>query len=139
VGRAGPAEARLEVDFPWFWIGPVWVTFVPRGRSSGGRVVLEWAGDVKPMVVESEATVTCRRASHEAGGLSVRCPTGWEVTAGMGERPGARDVNYGWQHRGQPDEPPDAPDDVNEVFLNWFGRTRPQLRALLQRFSVTPP
>jgi hypothetical protein len=139
VGRAVRTEARFEVDFPWFWIGPVWVTFAPRGRSTGGRVGLEWAGDVKPMVVDCEATVTCRRAAHDVGALSVRCPAGWQVTAGTGHRPDARDVNFGWRHEGEPEAPPDVLDDVNEVFLHWFGRTRPELRDLLQRFSVTIP
>jgi transcriptional regulator with XRE-family HTH domain len=130
-GPASTADVRIEVDIPEFWIGPVWFTLVPQGRARSGRVRLEWGSDIKHMVFDGAATITCRRATHDAGSPALFCPRGWQVTAGMGQRPDARDVNFGWLRKNDPGPPPAAPDDVNEIFLNWFGRTRDDFRRFL--------
>jgi transcriptional regulator with XRE-family HTH domain len=126
-------ETRWEIDFPTFWIGPVWFSLEPRGRLRSGRVRLEWGVDIKHMVVDGAATVTCRRATHDTGSLAVYCPRGWLVTAGMGHRPDARDVNYGWLRKDDREREDDPQDDVNEIFLNWFGRSKDDFRRFLAR------
>jgi hypothetical protein len=135
LDAAGPgrSESRFVVDFPRFWIGPVWLTLVPRGRVAAGRVRFEWGAAVKDMVVESRATVTCRRPMYEAGALVVRCPAGWRVVAGMGHDPEARDVNFGWVNQDDPEAEPAPTEPVNELFLNWFGRTVAEFRRFLDR------
>jgi hypothetical protein len=50
----------------------------------------------------------------------VHCPDGWTVEAGIGARPDARDVNWGWR-RDDDDERERPP--VNETLLRWSGRT----------------
>jgi transcriptional regulator with XRE-family HTH domain len=130
-GPATSADVRVDVEIPAFWVGPVWFSLVPQGRARTGRVRLEWGSDIKHMVFDGAATISCRRATHDAEHVSLFCPRGWQVTAGMGDRPDARDVNFGWLRKNDPGLEPAAPEDVNEIFLNWFGRTRDDFRRFL--------
>ena len=93
---------------------------------------LVWDENFKDLVVSGECSVTCRRATHEDGPLQVFCPSTWTVSAGLGGYPWAWDVNVGWHRddRGEPDERP--AEGVNEVFLQWFGRTVDEWRNFIE-------
>ncbi|HEY8545935.1 MAG TPA: hypothetical protein VIL36_12840, partial [Acidimicrobiales bacterium] len=77
--------------------------------------------------------VTCRRAVPEKEPLVITCPPGWRVRAGVGFRPEARDVNWGWRDVDDAGTRGDAP--VHELFLGLFGRTRADFERLLARFD----
>jgi transcriptional regulator with XRE-family HTH domain len=135
VYRADGRTCREVVDV-------VWLAFQAGERPSEGRVRLEWGPNVKDMVVSGPATVTCRRAQHDDGPLSVVCPAGWKVTGGMGQDPDARDVNFGWYRAGDPgpaEVTSPAQDGVHDTFLGWFGRTPADFAAFLRRHPPRRP
>jgi hypothetical protein len=127
VVKAQGSRSPYMVNFPDFWIGPVWFTFAA-GSDPCGEARLEWGPNRKRMYLQAGTTVTCRRPTPEPVPFLVYCPDTWTVTAGMGAHPRARDINWGW-HRADNDQP-ERP-DVNEVFLSLFGQTTKDFNRLL--------
>jgi hypothetical protein len=76
------------------------------------------------MLVRSGITVACRRPIEAPIPFVVTCPSEWHVKVGMGMHPQARDVNFGWRRADEEGLIQSDDFNVNELFLNWFGRTR---------------
>ena len=132
----GP-QVPFTFDFPSFWIGPVWITVHPARRSPEGNALLVWDEQHKELFLGGPNTVTCRRPTRDSGPLLVFCPSGWNVTAGLGSDPLAWDVNHGWQRDGMPAEAGREQHDVDEVFLSWFGRTKDEFRRFILQSKHT--
>lgn len=107
----------IEIDFPSYWIGPVWVQFLaskdtgtdtgtdteapatdPPGSPSetGTRGKLIWSPWHKSLWLRDGVVVTTRRHAKNQKALRVVSPPGWSVVAGVGAHPRAVDVNEGW-------------------------------------------
>src|SRR5262249_3892513 len=124
VERVTPVGGRppLSFEFPTWWIGPVWFTFLsPDGRYPG-YARIDCGRAAKQMYVGAGTTVTCRRATEDATPFVITCPSRWTVTGGIGARPDARDVNWAWYNPDDRSTRGEAP--VHELFLGLFGRTR---------------
>lgn len=92
---ARPADGYV-VNFPRYWVGPVWlqaVSPVPGGRDV---VDLVWGPWRRKQRVDSGCVLTTRRATKTAEGLQVVVPAGWRLIAGVGASPSALDVGHGW-------------------------------------------
>jgi transcriptional regulator with XRE-family HTH domain len=120
-------------ELPAFWIGPIWFTF-RANTDAMADARIEWGQHHKRMRVRSSTTVTCRRPTTEPTPFVVCCPEGWTVEAGLGARPDARDVNWGW-FRIDDDQLKRPP--VNDVFLGWFGRTSEEFAQLWEGDSTS--
>ena len=124
------ARSPFAIEFPPFWIGPIWVTLLADDPTPG-RVQLAFGRHRKQVVAKPGTTVTCRRSIPEDEPLVVSTPPGWRVVAGVGSRSDARDVNWGWRDVNDASTRGDAP--VHELFLGLFGRTRAEFERLLAR------
>ena len=93
---ARPEGRRTVVEFPEYWVGPVWVQFLRRSGPVHGDAQLRWAPWFKPLRVRDGTVVTCRRSERSSKPLEVRLPEGWDVLAGVGVHDLAIDVNEGW-------------------------------------------
>jgi hypothetical protein len=118
--------------FPGYWIGPVWFTFSSQHTAST-RAELRWGESYKQMQVEPGTTVTCRKPTEEPVPFVVVCPNGWGVTGGMGQRPDAWDVNWGWSNVNDASTRGDAP--VHELLLHLFGRTEEEFQRFLDDYD----
>lgn len=87
---------HVEVRFPSYWIGPVWVQFLRAEPGDISVARLTWRPWRKHVRLVHDAVVTCRRSVTAAAPLAVDVPQGWRVTAGVGVHPKAIDVNEGW-------------------------------------------
>lgn len=108
--RVGPA--LIDVNFPSFWIGPVWIQFLaPQSKGTvgirserndlrpvktGAKARLTWKPWHKSLLVRDGVVVTTRKAAVNQRPLRVEFPPGWNVIAGVGVHPRAVDVNEGW-------------------------------------------
>src|SRR5690606_4919641 len=97
---------------------------------------LHWDTAYKRLRVATGTTVTCRRPVPDPVPFVVVCPRGWRVVAGMGRLPGAHDVNFGWLRTDRPETERDDGGAVNEIFLNWFGRTPEEFTGFLRELDV---
>lgn len=87
VGVHGARE-RFELEFPEFWVGPVWFEL----HSDGGapaEVHLRQGRNRQAIRVVPGACVVDERRRRLAEPYVVTCPSGWKVRAGIGARPGA--------------------------------------------------
>lgn len=97
----------IEIDFPSYWIGPVWVQFLTSEdvgtadtqdpadyRNSRGRLV--WKPWHKSLLLRDGVVVTTRKSAKGQRPLRVESPPGWNVIAGVGVHPRAVDVQDGW-------------------------------------------
>lgn len=126
------APGRFTVEFPPYWIGPVWVTVVADGDDPPpGPVQLAFGRHRKQLIARPGTTLTCRRSIPEKEPLRVSCPPGWWARAGLGARPDARDVNWGWRDVDDASTRGDSP--VHELLLGLFGRSRAEFEQLLAR------
>lgn len=126
--RRGATTGRWILDFPDYWVGPVWLQVDgPAGTTSDA--VLVWAGDYVPLRVHAGRVLTCRRAFHGAPPASLSLAPNWTVSAaGVGAREHAADVNWGWYSTdGDPNDSP----AVNEHFLALFGRSLDDLDGIV--------
>lgn len=123
-------RSPYAIEFPPFWIGPIWVA-LEGDDPAPGRVELAFGRHRKHVMARPGVTLTCRRSIPEKEPLVVSCPPGWRVDAGVGHRPEARDVNWGWRDVNDASTRGDAP--VHELFLGLFGRTRAEFERLLAR------
>jgi len=93
---AGRNTTYVDVPFPDFWFGPVWLQFNAPETSATGLAELSWGLWQCRHVVPSGAVVTTRRAPNGARPLRARLPSGWNLAAGVGMVPGAFDINHDW-------------------------------------------
>jgi len=122
-------RSPFVVDFPLFWIGPVWFTLrAPPWREPVGDARVEWDRGFKRLRVRSGVTVCCRRPGPEPIPFRVVCPDGWTVTAGVGAHPDACDVNWGWLDLADPGVPSPP---AHELFLEFFGRSAAEFARLV--------
>ena len=94
----GPVTSNvLELSFPPYWVGPIWITVVAReGRADSANVLLRWDPWQKPLRVRSGSTITTRCAGGDNAPLLLDLPEGWGAAAGVGVAPLAIDVQEGW-------------------------------------------
>lgn len=91
----------IDVSFPDFWWGPVWLQFV-RPRLAGPAATepvcaeLAWGLGGSEQLVRPGAVLSMRNARPGAGPLRIRVPSGWVVAAGTGAVPGAHDIRHDW-------------------------------------------
>jgi transcriptional regulator with XRE-family HTH domain len=109
-------------DFPAYWVGPIWFIFESNDEAPA-LVELRWSTRYRRMQVRPGQTVTCRRPTEEPIPFIVVCPRGWRVVGGMGRHPAAHNANFGWLTTDGDDPQRYEGQEVNEIFLNWFGRT----------------
>jgi len=126
------SQGVAQVNFPPYWVGPVWTTFTADGSHVISNVALQWGPWTKLLRVRSGTAATFRRSGVEGSPLVVRFPANWSIGAGMGAYRGAIDVNTGWF----------AVDDVarntifnqlSNAYLTAFGRTKEDFAGFLQR------
>jgi transcriptional regulator with XRE-family HTH domain len=91
---------RHVIDFPGFWVGPVWLQLrVPEGekqRAMEGEIDLYWGSWRRLQQVRHGTVVTTRKAVPDRDPLYARVPRGWTFVAGTGLVPGAIDINHDW-------------------------------------------
>jgi hypothetical protein len=126
-----PSTPVPTFEFPRYWIGPVWFRFASTTGTSA-LVTLQRGRSHKELRVRAPITITCRRSTDTPLPFVVTCPRGWTVAAGLGQLPGARDVNFGWLGS-EPTTGQGGRRWIHEAFLEWFGRTPDELAALLDR------
>jgi transcriptional regulator with XRE-family HTH domain len=90
------SKGMLEVVFPEYWIGPVWLQFIDPVDQGEGDVKLVWGRWTLRRRCISGQTLTTRRSPATTSHLLVQAPPGWRVHAGTGQPPHALDVNVGW-------------------------------------------
>lgn len=90
VGRS------VEIRFPRYWVGPIWVQFLRSGKGAGNRARLKWSPWHKNLKLCDGVVVTTRRSEPSNAPLLVELNAGWSVRAGVGVHPRAVDVNEGW-------------------------------------------
>jgi hypothetical protein len=126
VTASGPT--RFEVPFPDFWVGPVCVTAAPPDdqpddhpddQPAAETITFAWQRwKLDRGLGREEVTFTfCRIADDRP--LIVEVPTGWQVTAHVGQHPDAVDANADWV-------PVDA-GAAEWIFDHYVARTLTQL------------
>lgn len=92
-GRASP----IDILFPVFWRGPVWLQFSGPADSAVGVTELAWGLLGCRHLVRAGTVVTTRKASADSPPVRVTLPRGWSVAAGLGVPPGAFDIGHDWR------------------------------------------
>lgn len=138
VGLASIVRTRSSfvIEFPAFWIGPVWVALWADRPAAPSRMHLRLGANTKDILARPPVAIAFRRPVPDEAPLEVHCPPGWRIHAGMGIHPDARDVNWGW--RTVDDVSSRGTSPVHELFLGLFGRTRSELDRLLEGLGVRP-
>lgn len=96
---------RWRVDFPAWWVGPVWLQAVARaGPREPTDMRLLWGDWARQQPGSGGLVVTTRKAPAKDGRpasepLLVGLPDGWRLVAGVGAVPAALDVGDGWRPR----------------------------------------
>lgn len=126
----------LSVEFPRYWVGPVWVTLLgPPAKA--GALTLEWPPWHKNLCARAGSTVTFRRSVTTQAPLTMRLQRGWTAMAGMGHVESAIDVNDGWQTIDDTHAQSVFP-QIYSAYLGAFGLSHPELMALLRSLTETP-
>jgi transcriptional regulator with XRE-family HTH domain len=89
-------DRGVEITFPPYWVGPVWVQFMQSGRVTEHRARLIWSPWHKNLKLCDGVVVTTRRSEPSNAPLRIDLTEGWSVRAGVGVHPRAVDVNEGW-------------------------------------------
>lgn len=103
--RAGSALRRWRVEFPPWWVGPIWLQPVgPAGPRQQSVLHLIWGPWARRQRVTSGLVATTRKAPAADGRpasdpLYAGLPAGWHLIAGVGAVPTALDVGDGWRPR----------------------------------------
>lgn len=87
---------QYSLEFPRYWVGPVWVQATASSHEETGLVVLDWYPWKRKQRVHSGVILTTRRATMTAQPLLVLVPAGWRIAADTGLPSHALDVNQGW-------------------------------------------
>lgn len=87
---------RSEIEFPAYWVGPVW--FQVRGPSADatGQVNLVWGPWQRRQHVLSGTILTTRKSTPHMPPLIYEVPPGWQIRAGVGAVSSGLDINHGW-------------------------------------------
>jgi hypothetical protein len=123
-----PGKRLFAVEFPHWWVGPVWIRFErsPRGE---GVVTLRWWPWKKSVSLRTGHTVACRRSSADEPPLKVEAPVGWRLIAGLGHNPAAYAINDNWVAQNDA-----AVEDIIRpgmaAYLYGFGRRQSEANAL---------
>jgi len=128
--RPTTSRPAFAFDFPAYWVGPVWFTF-ESDQDTPALVSLRWSTAYRRMQVKPGVTVSCRRPMEDAIPFVVVCPRGWRVVGGMGDHPAAHNANFGWLRTDGDNPKRYDGQEVNELFLNWFGRTTEEWRRFM--------
>ncbi|RAO02161.1 hypothetical protein LAH08_02387 [Micromonospora noduli] len=89
-------DRGVEITFPSYWIGPIWVQFLQSGKPPEHRARLIWSPWHKNLKLCDGVVVTTRRSEPSNAPLRIDLTAGWSVRAGVGVHPRAVDVNEGW-------------------------------------------
>ncbi|MEH0931438.1 helix-turn-helix transcriptional regulator [Micromonospora sp. CPCC 205558] len=89
-------DRGVEITFPSYWVGPVWVQFLRFGKATESRARLIWSPWHKNLKLCDGVVVTTRRSEPTNAPLRIDLAAGWHVRAGVGVHPRAIDVNEGW-------------------------------------------
>jgi len=119
---------RATVSFPWWWVGPVWIGFTGPGHLAA--VSLVWPPWRQQLHLEPGTRVITRKPPGPTLPLAVEVPAGWTVTAGLGYRSDARDVNRGW-HSIDRHHADDIFNQYLPLYLQLAGGTLAELRRRL--------
>jgi transcriptional regulator with XRE-family HTH domain len=90
------SDGDYEIQFPWYWVGPVWLQVNSSANDRTGDLELRWGHWKRHQRVRPGAVVTTRKAVLDGPPLRVGIPTDWYVTYGVGASPTALDINRGW-------------------------------------------
>ena len=96
VRNAADNSTTFTVEFPHYWIGPIWLITAGPHEAARCEVKLQWGPWLRTVDVPSGAVLTTRRARADGIPLQVTLPTGWNLKPGMGVYRGAIDINNGW-------------------------------------------
>ncbi len=129
-------DGSAVIDFPTYWIGPVWFWFQAAGKASAPNAMLRWEDSYIELRLGDKRLATCRRPTEDPTPFVISCGKDWEVRAGMGHRPEARDINFGWLRDDEAAPAVSGDAEVHEVFLQWFGRTLEEFRNFLNRYDA---
>lgn len=88
----------VSVEFPDFWVGPVWVEFLPQSQQIGTTYVLHWGPYSSRLSVQRGDIGYFRRSVRGQEPLRIQLPhTASSLRVGIGYHPDARDINHiGW-------------------------------------------
>ena len=115
--------AHYEVSFPNYWVGPVWLTALPRGTSDLRAIGLLWGPWRSKVDLQQETTLTFRCAEPGAPHLNAYLPKEWGLEAGIGVRPDAVDINDVWS-AADADSARGIYEEMRRVYLGAVGGTR---------------
>lgn len=136
VTPCGP-PGLYAVEFPSYWVGPVWVAFhgAEPGADPAAAASLVWRPWRKDLCVRSGTVVMFRRSGPDQSDLLIRLQPGWTALAGIGFYEPAVDVNEGWTV----DEGQGVTSlftDLYSTYLTAFGLTHDQLMRLIEASSA---
>lgn len=134
VAVSRSTSGRATIEFPAYWIGPVWFSFEPQaGQPSRAETVrIQWGPNHRRLRICPPTLVTCRRSVADAPPVTVSATRGWRINAGVGHREHAVDVNWGWEREGDVTTPIRRRNYVDPDLLRWFGRTPADLADFLR-------
>lgn len=130
AARPGPA-GQLIVEFPGYWVGPVWVSLLGPPGAGVGAMSLEFPPWRKNICARSGLTVTFRRPVPDQVPLVIRLQEGWTAVAGIGHVGSATDINDGWQLL-DADRAATVFPGIYTTYLKAFGLTHRRLAGLLR-------
>ena len=130
AARPGPA-GQLIVEFPRYWVGPVWVSLLGPPGAGVGAMSLEFPPWRKNLCARSGLTVAFRRPVPDQAPLVIRVQEGWTAVAGIGHVSSATDVNDGWELLDGERAGSVFP-EIYSTYLKAFGLTHRRLTGLLR-------
>lgn len=129
AGRPG-SDGQLVVEFPSYWVGPVWVALLGPPGAGVGAMSLEFPPWRKNLCARSGLTVAFRRPLPDQAPLVIRLQEGWTAVAGIGHVGSATDINDGWQLVDGEGAKTVFP-EIYTTYLKAFGLTHRTLTGLL--------
>ena len=134
---ADPAGG-LAVEFPRYWVGPVWLTLLAPAGGGTGAATLEWAPWKKHLCARAGLTVSFRRPTTDQPPLRLTLQPGWSVVAGIGHVESATDLNDGWQTIDEARAREVFP-HLYSTYLKAFGVTHREFVGLLRSIGGPDP
>ena len=125
------SDGTVVVNPPPWWTGPIWLTPNGEGTTAPGEIGLRWPPWEHRLRLHPGTVLTTRMAPGQDQPLVVELPPGWSLSAGLGARPDAVGINYGWHAIDTP-----SVDQIfnhyHRVYLELFNKTQSDLMALLR-------
>lgn len=135
-------DGTMTISPPSWWVGPIWLT--PRAEKKAvdampREVVLRWPPWEHRVRLQPGTTLTTRKAPDQDQPLTVDLPAGWKLSAGLGARPDAIDINHGW-HAIDTTSADRIFNYYHRVYLQLFDKAQSDLLHLLrsERPSAIP-